>query len=332
MGLVLLGAAVYGGCLAAFGFRPRDFSRRGRRRERARSTRSAKSCGREDARIDLAQACLMIAQDAYPELDGRALPRRDRAHGDAPARAAAADAAAPRSAWSRLNEFLFGELGFRGNTDDYYDPRNSYLNEVIDRQAPASRSRCRCSTWQLGRRVGLPLEGVSFPGHFLVRLRLRGGVLVLDPFAAGAPQSEDGPARAPAARDPAGRRRRRAGEPSCRSTSSSSAASNRQILARVLRNLKAIYRETDKPERLLEVLNRMLLVAPGRGRGAARPRHRLPAPRVLPRRAEGPQRLRRARARCARPRRGARAADGAVGALRAAQLGLQSALHLSTEG
>src|SRR2546421_3358622 len=113
----------------------------------------------------------------------------------------------------------------------------------------------------LGRRIGLPLEGVSFPGHFLVRLRLRGGMLVLDPFVAGAPLSEAElrgrlqrvlPAGAtdnlPVAELPLDQFL----EP----------ATNRQILARVLRNLKAIYRETDKPQQLLEVLNRMLVVAP----------------------------------------------------------------------
>src|SRR5438874_13525551 len=114
---------------------------------------------------------------------------------------------------------------------------------------------------ELGRRIGLPLEGVSFPGHFLVRLRLRGGTLVLDPFAGGVPQSEAELRERLQRVIPEGV----AGgvtvgelpleqflEP----------ASNRQILARVLRNLKGIYREKDKPERMLEVLNRMLVVAP----------------------------------------------------------------------
>jgi regulator of sirC expression with transglutaminase-like and TPR domain len=114
---------------------------------------------------------------------------------------------------------------------------------------------------EVGRRVGLPLEGVSFPGHFLVRLRLRGGMLVLDPFTGGAAQSEaelrerlqrvipEGVAdNLPVAELPLDQFL----EP----------ASNRQILARVLRNLKGIYREADKPERMLDVLNRMLLVAP----------------------------------------------------------------------
>jgi regulator of sirC expression with transglutaminase-like and TPR domain len=114
---------------------------------------------------------------------------------------------------------------------------------------------------ELGRRIGLPLEGVSFPGHFLVRLRLRGGMLVLDPFAGGAPQSED---------DLRKRVKRVIPDGVADDLPASElpldqfleAASNRQILSRVLRNLKGIYRQSDKPERMLDVLNRMLLVTP----------------------------------------------------------------------
>ena len=214
---------------------------------------------KEDARIDLARACLMIAQDAYPgleverylgEIERMAIRLRGRmpAHGGAEERVAA------------LNRFLFDDLGFWGNTEDYYDPRNSYLNDVIDRKTGIPITLA-ILYMELGRRVGLPLEGVSFPGHFLVRLRLRAGVLVLDPFTGGAVQSEaelrerlqrvipEGVAdNLPVAELPLDQFL----EP----------ASNRQILARVLRNLKGIYRDADKPERMLDVLNRMLLVAP----------------------------------------------------------------------
>jgi len=113
----------------------------------------------------------------------------------------------------------------------------------------------------VGRRIGLPLEGVSFPGHFLVRLRLRGGMLVLDPFDQGTPLGSD---------DLRERLRRvvpkglTEGVPVHELPLDQflEPATPRQIVARVLRNLKAIYRDADKPERLLEVLNRMLVVAP----------------------------------------------------------------------
>jgi regulator of sirC expression with transglutaminase-like and TPR domain len=221
--------------------------------------RFAELLGRDDTRIDLAHACLMIAQDAYPELQverylGDIERMAMRLRGRMP------PTISPEERVAALNEFLFEDLGYAGNTEAYYDPRNSYLNEVMDRKTgiPITLSVLYMA---LGRRIGLPLEGISFPGHFLVRLSLRNGMLVLDPFAAGAPQS---PAELrerlqrvipPGALDnvPVGELPlEQFLEP----------ATNRQILARVLRNLKTIYRETDKPERMLDVLNRMLVVTP----------------------------------------------------------------------
>jgi len=214
---------------------------------------------RDDARIDLAHACLMIAEDAYPGLaverylgDIERLALRLRAR--MPQRSDAEERVAA------LNEFIYEDLGFHGNAADYYDPRNSYLNEVIDRRTgiPITLGVLYMG---LGRRVGLPLEGVSFPGHFLVRLRLRSGVLVLDPFERGMPQSEaDLRSRLQRVIPPGA-----AGDVPIAELPLDQfleAASNRQILARVLRNLKAIYRDSDQPERLLAVLNRMLVVVP----------------------------------------------------------------------
>lgn len=220
--------------------------------------RFAEAVGR-DERMDLAEACLMIAQDTYPslqvehylgEIERLALRLRARTP----------QAAAAEERIVALNELLFDDLGYRGNAHEYYDPRNSYLNEVIERRTgiPITLS---VLYMELGRRVGLPLEGVSFPGHFLVRVQVRGGTLVLDPFSGGVPQSEaelrsrlkrvipqDVAPEVPVEELPLDQFL----EP----------ASKRQILIRVLRNLKGIYRETDRPERLLGVLNRMLVLAP----------------------------------------------------------------------
>ena len=219
----------------------------------------AELLARDDIRIDLAHACLMIAQDAYPKLDV------ERYLGDIERMAMRLRARMPQTSQAEervaaLNEFLFDELGYSGNTEEYYDPRNSYLNEVMDRKTgiPITLSVLYMA---LGRRVGLPLEGVSFPGHFLVRLKLRNGILVLDPFAAGAPQSI-GELR---------ERLQRVVPPGALDKVAArelpleqflEAATHRQILARVLRNLKAIYRDADKPQEQLDVLNRMVLVAP----------------------------------------------------------------------
>lgn len=214
---------------------------------------------RDDEQIELARACLLIAEDAYPGLDVEgyvgeierfAKRLRARFPHDAPGEERVV----------ALNEFLYDDLGFNGNTGNYYDPRNCYLNEVLDRRTgiPITLS---VLYMEIGRRIGLAFEGVSFPGHFLVRLRLRGGMLVLDPFSGGAPQSEDELRERLKRVIPRGAT---GGVPVADLPLDQflEPATNRQILARVLRNLKGIYRETDKPERLLEVLNRMIIVAP----------------------------------------------------------------------
>ena len=219
----------------------------------------AQLIARGDERIDLARACLLIAEDAYPGLDVERYMREIermamRVRGQLPKDCGAEERVVA------LNQFLYGELGYWGNTDDYYDPRNSYLNEVIERKTgiPITLS---ILYMELGRRVGLPLEGISFPGHFLVRLRMRGGMLVLDPFSGGAPQSED---------ELRSRVKRVIPDGVADDLPASELpldqflepATNRQILSRLLRNLKGIYRDADKPERMLEVLNRMLLLTP----------------------------------------------------------------------
>ncbi len=219
----------------------------------------AEMVARPDARIELARACLLIAEDAYPDLDV------ERYMADIDRLAIGLRASLPQDCGVEtrvvaLNRLLFDELGYTGNTRDYYDPRNSYLNEVMERKTgiPITLS---ILYMEIGRRIGLPLEGVSFPGHFLVRLKLRGGVLILDPFVGGEPQSEDDlrvrleRVIPRAAADPI---------PVAELPLEQflDAASNRQILARVLRNLKGIYRETDQPERMLQVLNRILVLSP----------------------------------------------------------------------
>jgi len=214
---------------------------------------------REDDRIELARACLHVAEDAYPGLDVDGyVGEIERYAKRLRARFAPDTAAEDRGI--ALNEFLFDDLGFGGNTDDYYDPRNSYLNEVIDRRTgiPITLS---VLYREIGRRIGLPLAGVSFPGHFLVRLPLRGGTLVLDPFSGGVPQPES------ELRERLKRvipRKALGGVPVAELPLDQflEPASNRQIIARLLRNLKGVYREKDQPERLLAVLNRMIVVAP----------------------------------------------------------------------
>ena len=154
-----------------------------------------------------------------------------------------------------LNEFLFDELGFSGNTDDYYDPRNSFLNEVLDRRVgiPITLSILYI---EIGTRVGLALEGVSFPGHFLVKSATDEGDVVLDPFAGGVPVAEE---------DLVQRLEARFGEEQARLAPLPQllvAAHKKDILVRMLRNLKAIYLHREAWEKALTTMNRILLIAP----------------------------------------------------------------------
>ena len=98
--------------------------------------------------------------------------------------------APPEKIIATMNQFLFQELGFSGDTKDYYDPRNSFLNDVLDRRTgiPITLS---ILYMEVGRRLGLALQGVTFPGHFLVKLVLEDGQVILDPFSGGASLSEE---------------------------------------------------------------------------------------------------------------------------------------------
>ena len=139
-------------------------------------------------RTDLARAALAIARIAYPDLDSAPYLRQldDLA---AAVRPRLYPQASPEAAVTELAGYLFGECGFRGNQEEYYDPRNSYLNDVLERRTgiPITLSVVLIET---GARLGLGIEGVGFPGHFLVRVAGSRGPLLLDPFYGGRPIGE----------------------------------------------------------------------------------------------------------------------------------------------
>jgi len=204
--------------------------------------------------FDLAEASLMVAQDVYPDLSVSAyLERLDGMAADI-SRRVAADAFAEQKVQA-LNYYLFSERGYSGNIEHYYDPRNSYLNEVMERRTgiPITLSILYI---ELGRRLGLNLDGISFPGHFLVKLTMKRGQLVLDPFLGGAAQSESELRQRLAKVLPAAKARNASLDQFLGS------ATPRQILARVLRNLKNIYMRGDRFENALAIMHRMLLVVP----------------------------------------------------------------------
>ncbi len=184
-----------------------------------------------DARIDLVCGALLIALDAYPRLDPQVYVER-LAKMAAALRPQCA-AAPPEECLQQLNHYLFVEQGFRGSPQEsYYDPRNSYLNEVLERRLgiPITLSVVYLA---VGRQLGLLLEGVNFPGHFLVRCAAPGPPLFIDPFMGGRFLE-------PADLEDMLRRVNR-GQPMPLEERFLQAASPRQILARMLRNLKQIH-------------------------------------------------------------------------------------------
>jgi len=209
---------------------------------------------RPDDEIDLAEGALLIAKKAYPDLDiGDYLSRIDRLAHAVSERLPAAASETDRIL--ALNRYLFEELGFGPNVEDYYDQRNSFLNDVLERRVgiPISLSVLYI---EVGRRVGLPLQGVSFPGHFLVKCKLEQGVVILDPYGSGTSLSlQDLQQRL---------RATRGGEVSRAIVAAMLvAADKKQILARMLRNLKAIYVEQGDHNRALSVMDWIVSVVPG---------------------------------------------------------------------
>jgi regulator of sirC expression with transglutaminase-like and TPR domain len=208
----------------------------------------------ERVSINLCEAALLCAQDAYPQLDIADSMRRIDALAETLRRRLPPDFSTAHRLLA-LNNYLFRELGFSGDTDNYYDPRNSFLNEVLVRKTgiPITLSILYI---EIGQRLGLKLRGVSFPGHFLVKIRVTGGELVLDPFDGGRSLSEE---------DLRERLARFTGEDAAQTLPLEDlleSAGPRQILARLLRNLKAIYLEAKDLDRALRVMNRLVLLLP----------------------------------------------------------------------
>ncbi len=216
--------------------------------------RFADAVAPERVKIDLAEAALLCAQDTYPDLDIRSQLDSIEALAAKLRNRLPADFSVTHRLVA-LNNYLFSELGFSGNADSYYDPRNSFLNDVLTRKTgiPITLSILYL---EIGQRLGLKLKGVSFPGHFLVKVRVSGGELVLDPFAGGRSLSE-------------AELRQRLAQFTDTETAKGlpledflEPATPRQILARLLRNLKAIYLEAHEYDKALGVMQRLVILLP----------------------------------------------------------------------
>jgi len=212
--------------------------------------RFAALAAREDDALPLAEAALLVAAEEYPELDIPAYLRRlEELAGAARHRVEAASGDLERL--EALTGFLYGELGLRGNTEDYYDPRNSFLNDVLDRRLGIPISLAVVGI-EVGRGAGVPLLGVGFPGHFLLRHALQPAVF-LDPYEGGRILAEED-CRELLERLSAGRVMF---EPEHLQP-----VGARSILARMLNNLRGIYLQRGDLERAIGAIERVLTLFP----------------------------------------------------------------------
>jgi regulator of sirC expression with transglutaminase-like and TPR domain len=208
--------------------------------------------GRPDREIDLAEAALLVAAEEYPGLDVRAYLARLDEMGCGLRQRLDDEPRAERSIMA-LNRYMFQELGFRGNTESYYDARNSYLNDVIDRRTgiPITLSTVYM---EVARRGGLEVDGVALPGHFVVRVETPGRPILVDPFHAGTLLSEkDCQDRLDRIFDGKVKLEPKMLRP-CR---------RKDMLERLLRNLKAIHIRDQDQHRALRVVDLIVRLQPG---------------------------------------------------------------------
>jgi len=206
-----------------------------------------------DNKINLAKGALFVAKLEYPELNID--DYMDRIHTLADEiRQDLTDDADAGTVLNKLNKVLFHDNGFEGNSQHYYDPKNCFLNDVIDRKLgiPISLSILYI---ELGKELGLPLSGVSFPGHFLVKLEIDDGAIVIDPYFGGISLSED---------DLEDRLQEFYGDQLNKSHFYGllATSSNKDIITRVLRNLRNVYMDDGHYEKALTMADIMVKYDP----------------------------------------------------------------------
>ena len=209
-----------------------------------------------DEHFPLLEAAISVAQDEYPDLDvqqvlgdvDQLLARlKRRLPVDAPA----------LQRLRALNQFFFRDLNFGGNVNDYYDPDNSYLNAVLKtrRGIPISLA----VLWlELAVGMGLNARGVAFPGHFMVKVNLPKGQVVLDPFTGQSLSREDLAERL----EPFRQRSGLVDEFEVPIGLYLQSVPSRDIISRMLRNLKEIHKTQQDWQRLIAVQDRLIVLHP----------------------------------------------------------------------
>lgn len=211
---------------------------------------------KHDEGLPLLEAATAIAQDEYPDLDVQevlgdvdqllARLRRRCAHHEE-----------PLERLRTLNQFFFRDLGFGGNVNNYYDPDNSHINVLLRtrRGIPITLA----VIWlELAQGLGLKAKGVGFPGHFMVKVNLPNGQVVIDPFTGQSLSREDLSERL----EPYRRRKGLVDEFEVPVGLYLQGSPERDILARMLRNLKEIHRSQQDWLRLIAVQDRLLILLP----------------------------------------------------------------------
>jgi regulator of sirC expression with transglutaminase-like and TPR domain len=206
---------------------------------------------RREERIDLALAALLLAKEEYPGISVEDyLLRLDQLGAELQVEIDL-DAGAAEMA-SVVVRFLAGENEFRGNREDYYDPRNSYLSQVMDRRLgiPITLS---IVYMEVARRAGISLLPVSFPGHFLLKPAAPPPAILVDAFSGGRLLDIDDCRRLLTAQY---------GEALPFSEALLGAATKRQVITRLINNLKAGYLRTNDLARALRSVDQLLAVTP----------------------------------------------------------------------
>lgn len=201
--------------------------------------------------IDWVEAALMIARTAYPDLVSSDYTDRldqwaDRLRQNLDASSSAGDIL------SCLNHILFDEEGFQGNIDHYYDPQNSFLNRVLERKLgiPITLSLVYS---EVGRRAGFPVHGIALPGHYITGLFHVSGILFIDPFNRGEILTESECHKMIEVRY---------GLRAAMDKTWKSPAGKKMTLKQMLRNLKAIYRQSGRDLQSFEMIQWILAVDP----------------------------------------------------------------------
>lgn len=208
----------------------------------------------DDAHIPLFEAALCIAQDdehlldlnaCLTDIDKFAVRLKRRLHADI----------APIPKLRLLNNFFYQELGFSGNFNDYYNPDNSFLHKVLStrRGIPISLA---VIYMELAQQIGLDVKGISFPGHFLMKLSIKTGDIILDPFNGASLSREEIEERL----EPYFINGRNPDDPPLASYLAN--ATERSILVRMLRNLKAVYAEQPHWKEFLSVQQKLVILLP----------------------------------------------------------------------